>query len=146
MPETELKVVDNRDMVDISLQHLLAVMLLDGTMTFAAAHNYRRARDPKVLKLRERIEAVADPGIPNAVRGWRCVMDVTLTDGRKLTHQTMSAKGSPDNPLNRDEVTEKALDLMGPVLGKPRSQALIAALYDIGRIADVRALRKLYSG
>jgi 2-methylcitrate dehydratase PrpD len=140
-----LQVVDNREMVDISLQHLLAVMLLDGTMTFAAAHNYRRAKDPKVLKLRERIEAIPDPSIFNAVRGWRCVMEVTLKDGRKLTHQTMAAKGSPDNPLNRSEVTEKALDLMVPVLGKARSNALITTLYDIGGLKDVRSLRRLYS-
>jgi hypothetical protein len=72
-------------------------------------------------------------------------MEVTLKDGRKLTHQTMAAKGSPDNPLNRSEVTEKALDLIVPVLGKARSNALIAALYDIGRLKDVRSLRRLYS-
>jgi len=70
---------------------------------------------------------------------------VTLKDGRKLTHQTMAAKGSPDNPLNRDEVTEKALDLMGPVLGKTRSRALIAALFDIQDLGNVRSLRTLYS-
>ena len=145
VPETELKVVDNRDMVDISLQHLLAVMAVDGTMTFAAAHDYKRVRDPRVRKMRERIQAIADPSIPAPVRGWRCVMEVTLKDGRKLTHQTMAAKGSPDNPLDRDEVAEKALDLMGPVIGKARGKALIAALYDIGRVKDVRALRRLYS-
>jgi len=144
VPEQELKIVDNRDMPDISLQHLLAVMLLDGTMTFAAAHDYKRANDPKVRKMRERIQAIADPSIPAPVRGWRCVMEVTLKDGRKLTHQTMAAKGSPDNPLDRNEVAAKALDLMGPVIGKARGQALIAALYDIGRVKDVRTLRKLY--
>ena len=145
VPEAELKVVDNRDMVDISLQHLLAVMAVDGTMTFAAAHDYKRVNDPRVRKMRERIQAIADPSIPAPVRGWRCIMEITLKDGRKLSHQTMAAKGSPDNPLNRDEVAEKALDLMGPVIGKARGKALIAALYDIGRLKDVRALRKLYS-
>lgn len=145
VPEMELKIVDNRDMPDISLQHLLAVMLLDGTMTFAAAHDYKRANEPKVRKMRERIQAIADPSIPAPVRGWRCVMEVTLKDGRKLTHQTMAAKGSPDNPFDRNEVAEKALDLMGPVIGKARGQALIAALYDIGRVKDARTLRKFYS-
>jgi hypothetical protein len=57
----------------------------------------------------------------------------------------MAAKGSPDNPLNRDEVAEKALDLMGPVIGKARGKALITALYDVGRLEDVRTLRRLYS-
>lgn len=145
VPVLELKIVDNRDMPDISLQHLLAVMLLDGTMTFKAAHDYKRARDPKVLRMRERIQAIADASIPAPVRGWRCVMEVTLKDGRRLTHQTMAAKGSPDNPLDRTEVAEKALDLMGPVIGKARGRKLIAVLYDIGRVKDARALRKLYT-
>jgi 2-methylcitrate dehydratase PrpD len=145
VPEAELKVVDNRDMVDISLQHLLAVMAIDGTMTFKASHDYKRARDPKVRRMRERVEAIADPSIPAPVRGWRCAMEIKLKDGRTVTAQTMAAKGNADNPLTRDEVAEKALDLMAPVLGKPRSQKLIAALYDITRVKDVRALRALYS-
>lgn len=145
VPEAELKVVDNREMVDISLQHLLAVMAIDGTMTFKAAHDYKRANDPKVRKMRSRIQAIADASIPAPVRGWRCVMEVKLKDGRTLEHQTMAAKGSPDNPLNREEVAEKALDLMAPVLGSARSRKLIETLYDITRVKDVRALRKLYS-
>ena len=145
VPDTELKVVDNRDMVDISLQHLLAVMLLDGTLTFAASHDYRRAADPKVRRMRERIEAIPDPAIYNQVRGWRCVMEITLKDGSRVTAQTMAAKGSPDNPLNHNDVTEKALDLMAPVLGKARSRTLIAALFDIQKLENVGVLRKLYS-
>jgi 2-methylcitrate dehydratase PrpD len=145
VPEAELRVVDNRDMPDISLQHLLAVMAVDGTMTFAAAHDYRRLKDPKVRAMRERIQAVADPRIPAPVRGWRCIMEVTLKDGRRLTGETMAAKGSPDNPLERDGVAEKALDLVGPVVGYRRGKALIAALYDITRVKDVRTLRRLYS-
>ncbi|MGZ8265584.1 MAG: MmgE/PrpD family protein [Burkholderiales bacterium] len=145
VPEAELKVVDNRDMVDISLQHLLAVMALDGTMTFKASHDYKRAQDPKVRKMRERVEAIADPSIPAPVRGWRCVMEIRLKDGRTVSAQTMAAKGSPDNPLNRTEVAEKALDLIAPVLGKARGQKLIATLYDITRVKDVRTLRALYT-
>ena len=78
VPEAELRTVDNRDMVDISLQHLLAVMALDGTMTFKASHDYKRARDPKVRRMRERVEAIADPSIPAPVRGWRCIMEIRL--------------------------------------------------------------------
>jgi len=120
-------------------------MLLDGTLTFAASHDYRRAGDPKVRRMRERIEAIPDPAIYNQVRGWRCVMEITLRDGRRVTAQTMAAKGSPDNPLNHNDVTEKALDLMAPVLGKARSRTLIAALFDIQKLENVGVLRKLYS-
>ena len=76
MPDKELEIVNNRDMPDISVQHLLAVMLLDGNVTFKSAHDSARMRDPKVLAVRERIEAVGDPTLTDAQRRWRCVMEV----------------------------------------------------------------------
>src|SRR5688572_255765 len=38
----EAAIVDNRTMPDICLQHLVAVLLADGTLTFASAHDLRR--------------------------------------------------------------------------------------------------------
>ena len=145
VPQEQLEVVDKREMVDISLQHLLAVMLVDGTMSFAAAHDAARVRDSAVLKVKRVIQAVADASIPNAVRGWRSRIAITLKDGRTLEHETLAAKGTAENPLTREDVTDKALDLMAPALGKKRSMALINALYDLDRMPDVRALRRLYS-
>jgi 2-methylcitrate dehydratase PrpD len=145
MPHEMLTVVSEREMADISLQHLLAVMLRDGTVTFKAAHDFSRMKDPKVRELRQRIEAVADATIPAAVRSWRCRMEVTLKDGRKLAHETMAAKGTPDNPVTRRDIEEKALDLMAPVLGKQRREALLAALFNIETLKDVRVLRGWYA-
>ena len=145
MPDKELDIVNNRDMPDISVQHLLAVMLVDGTVTFKSAHDFKRMQDPRVLKLRERIRAVGDPDLTDAQRRWRCVMEIKLKNGRTLTHQTMAAKGSFENPLNCAEEDEKALDLIVPVLGKQRSHALLGALWDFDKIKDVRALRRLYA-
>ena len=42
---------DNRPMPDINMQHLCAVMLFDGMVTFKSAHDEKRLRDPKVLEL-----------------------------------------------------------------------------------------------
>jgi len=145
MPDKELMIVNNRDMPDISVQHLLAVMLLDGTLTFASTHDFSRMKDPKVLALRKRIEAVGDASLTDAQRRWRCVMEITLKDGRKLNHQTMAAKGNSENPVTRVEEEAKALDLITPVLGKSRTRALLAALWDLEAVKDVRALRKLYA-
>jgi len=62
-----------------------------------------------------------------------------------VTHQTLAAKGSFENPLTRAEEEEKARDLLAPVLGRKRSDALLAALWDFENIKDVRALRTLYA-
>jgi 2-methylcitrate dehydratase PrpD len=145
MPDKELEIVNNRPMPDICVQHLLAVMLLDATVTFASAHDFKRMKDRKILSMRQRIEAVGDPDLTDAQRRWRCVMEIRLKDGRTLNHQTMAAKGSFENPLTPEEENEKALDLIVPVLGRQRSQALLAALWDFDRIKDVRALRRLYA-
>jgi 2-methylcitrate dehydratase PrpD len=145
MPDKELEIVDNRDMPDISVQHLIAVMLADRTITFKSAHDFKRMKDPRILALRKRVEAVGDPALTDAQRRWRCVMEITLKDGRVLRHQTMAAKGSFENPLTRAEEEEKALDLIAPILGKQRSRALLTALWSFDKLKDVRALRRLYS-
>ncbi len=144
MPDKELEIVNNRPMPDISVQHLLAVMLIDGDVTFASAHAFERMADPEVLKMRSRIEAVGDASLTDPERRWRCVMQVRLKDGRTLEHQTMAAKGSYENPLTRDEEQAKALDLVVPVLGRPRSEELLGELWNLEKIADVSALRPLY--
>jgi 2-methylcitrate dehydratase PrpD len=144
MPDKELEIVNNRDMPDISVQHLLAVMLLDGAVTFASAHDFARMRDPRVLALRARIHAVGDSNLTDPERRWRCVMRIRLKDGRELTHQTMAAKGSYENPLSPAEEQEKALDLIVPVLGQARARKLLDALWSIDRVRDVRTIRALY--
>lgn len=145
LPDKELEIVNNRDMPDICVQHLLAVMLIDRGVTFKSAHDFKRMKDPRVLALRGRIKAVGDPDLTDAERRWRCVMEIRLNDGRVLNHQTLAAKGSYENPLSREEEQEKALDLIVPILGRKRSAALLAALWDFEGLQDVRRLRALYS-
>jgi 2-methylcitrate dehydratase PrpD len=144
IPDKELEIVDNREMPDISVQHLLALMVVDGDVTFESAHSVERMSDPRVLAARERIEAVGDAGLTDLERRWRCVMQVHLKDGRVLEHQTMAAKGSYENPLTREEEEAKARDLVLPVLGQSRSEELLAQLWNFEELASVMALRPLY--
>src|SRR5882724_2679770 len=51
-------VVDNRDIPDICLQHMVAVMLIDKTVSFHAAHDKPRMQDATVLKQRAKVNLV----------------------------------------------------------------------------------------
>ena len=144
LPDKELKMVNDREMPNISVQHLLALMLVDGTISFASSHDSSRLKDAQVVAMRRRIQTVGDPALTDPLRRWRCAMEITLKNGHVLTHQTMAAKGTAANPVTMQDVQKKALDLLAPVLGRLRARALISALAEIERIADVRALRKLY--
>ena len=54
----EASVVNNRDMPDICLQHMVAVMIIDKTASFNAAHDKARMQDPAVLRERAKVQLV----------------------------------------------------------------------------------------
>jgi len=88
--------------------------------------------------------SVGSPAPTDPLRRRRCVIEVTLKDGRTLSHHAMAAKGTGQNPVTRAELEEKATALMAPTMGKARPRALIDALWRIDSVASVRALRKLH--
>jgi 2-methylcitrate dehydratase PrpD len=71
------------------------------------------------------------------------IVELKLADGRELVHHTRAVRGTPENPMTRAEVEAKALDLVTPVLGRARSTKLCAAIWNIEKVRDVRALRTL---
>jgi 2-methylcitrate dehydratase PrpD len=134
---------DNRDMSDICMQHMCAVMLLDGMVTFESAHDNARMRDPRVLALRKRIELIADDEFESRRPARHGAVSLTLRDGRRLERATGAVRGTAQNPMTRAELDEKAYDLMAGVLGKRRARALCEAVWNIERLKDVRKLRPL---
>ncbi|MDA0256939.1 MAG: MmgE/PrpD family protein, partial [Chloroflexi bacterium] len=126
LPDIEAHVVDNRSMPDINVQHLVAVMLLDGEISFASAHDYARMSDPAVLGLRERLTLVHDAELGTARPRRQAIVEVETTDGRRLSHRTRAVRGTADSPMERAEVEAKCLDLLAPVLGAERAGALVA--------------------
>jgi 2-methylcitrate dehydratase PrpD len=135
--------VDNRDMPDICMQHMCAVMLLDGTVSFASSHDEKRMRDRRVLAIREKIELLGDDALSAAMPSRQGIVELELVDGRRLRHHTRAVRGTPGNPMTRDEVDAKSYDLVTPVLGRARARKLCDAVWNLERLADVRTLRSL---
>ena len=131
-------VVDNRDMPDICIQHILAVMLIDKNVTFRSAHD--RARMQDALVLRHRAKVRLDPG----AAGSRVpLVVVTLTDGTRLSEDVAAVLGTVNNRMTREQVIAKCRDLITPVLGPQASDALINAAMNIENLKNVRELRSL---
>lgn len=139
LSDREHSVVDNRHMPDICIQHMVAIMLLDGAVTFASSHDDARMEDPAVRALRERIELI---GEPNRERRTTLV-EVALRDGTVLTETQDAVRGTPDNPMTRAEVETKAHDLMAPILGDATSRDLVARIRELETVDNVRSLRSL---
>jgi 2-methylcitrate dehydratase PrpD len=135
------RTVNNRHMPDINMQYMVSVMLLDGTASLEAAHDIARMSDPKVLEMRSRIELLGDDELQAAlpIRQGK----VTLRDGRVLHHHTQNVRGTPANPMTKEEVEEKCFGLLRPILKKKRARGLIDAIWTLEQMDDVKALRPL---
>jgi 2-methylcitrate dehydratase PrpD len=136
--------VDNRAMPDICIQHMCAVMLIDGKVTFESAHEEARMRDRKVLALRRRIELRGDDRLSAAMPSRQGIVEVSLRDGRKLKHHTQAVRGTAENRMTRGEVDEKSFDLMAPIIGKARARRLCDAVWELEKVRDLKALRPLF--
>jgi 2-methylcitrate dehydratase PrpD len=136
-------VVDNRDIPDICLQHLVAVMLIEKTVSFHAAHDKPRMQDAAVLKQRAKVSLVRDEELAKLLPARETVVEVDLTDGTHLSERVSAVRGTPRNPMTRNEVIDKARDLMTPVLGRDNTGRLTDTIFDIEKVGEVRALRRL---
>lgn len=135
--------VNNRNMPDICMQHLCALMLVDGIVSFESTHDFKRMKDRKVLAVRKRIEMIGDEAMSRAMPSRQAIVDVKLRDGRTVSHHTKAVRGTSDNPMSRAEVDFKSFDLMAPILGKARARRLCDAVWELDKLKDVRRLRPL---
>ncbi len=139
---TQGSVVDNREMPDICLQHMVAVMLLDKTASFQSAHDKPRMQDAAVLRVRAKVNLILDDEeLQHALPRREAIVEITLTDGTKISEHVRAVRGTPANPMTRDEIVSKARDLMSPVLGAAKASRLIENILALENVKNIRELR-----
>jgi 2-methylcitrate dehydratase PrpD len=137
------EVVDNRDIPDICLQHMIAVMLLDKTASFRAAHDPGRMKDQAVLEQRAKVTLVRDEELAKLLPVRVTIVEIEFVDGTRLSERVSAVRGTPRNPMSREEVIAKARDLIVPILGNEQSSRLIETVFNIENLADIRTLKPL---
>jgi 2-methylcitrate dehydratase PrpD len=89
------------------------------------------------------VRLVPDVELARALPPRQAIVEIETPDGRRLEQRTRAVRGTPDNPMARQEVEAKAQDLLAPVLGAERARALMIETRRIERLTAVRALRPL---
>ena len=142
LPKTSAAVVDRRLMPALSLQFQIALLLVDGRLTFDSGHDEHRMTEPRIAQLSERIHT--DPRTEQEFVDYprQAIVTATLRDGRVLRRQTLHVRGTPGDPMSQAEVQDKARDLMAPVLSE-RTETLVQRLLALDRVAKVRELNPL---
>ena len=143
LPEDGARVVNDRSMPDVNCQHIIALALVEGTVSFEDSHSYECMADPKVRAAKERVQLIADRALMDPAAPRSGLVEVTLRDGRTVSHFTRHAPGTKENPLDTQSVNEKARVLMTPVLGAERTEAVIRRVNALEGLNDVRELQPL---
>jgi 2-methylcitrate dehydratase PrpD len=95
--------------------------------------------DPDILAQKAKVKLTPDPSLPRR----QPIIEIKTTDGRDLTHRTMAVRGTPDNPMTKQEVGDKAFELFAGPLGETKAQDLIDRVWNIEDVANVRDLSPL---
>ena len=143
LPEDGARIVNNRSMPDVNCQHMIAMALVDGVVTFASARSYERMSDPAVLAVKERVTLVADPGLMDREAPRSAKVEVVLKDGRTLNHFTPHPYGTKQNPMAVESVNAKTRELLQPVLAPSRTEAVIERINGLESVANVQQLMPL---
>ena len=133
----------NAEMPALNLRYLAAIMLIDGRLDLVAAQDKERFdNDRRVHELTKKMDVVHAPDLEVGEGEVRTEpARVTLKDSK--TGETKLfvpfVRGFPSHPMTRQDVMDKAMELMGPVLGTARAQNVIDAtmsMEDLQRGAD----------
>jgi 2-methylcitrate dehydratase PrpD len=129
-PTTELE-------AKFSLQHCVAIALIDGAPTLAHFRGEALARSD-VAALRERVRLVENVQLTQAFpHHYGAQVEVVLRDGRRLSHARADAKGDPEFPLSNEAIVEKAL-LLFTEAKYVETDRLAAATLSLRSAADIK--------
>ncbi|MFC5863207.1 MmgE/PrpD family protein [Acidicapsa dinghuensis] len=139
----EASTVNNREMPNISLQQMIAVMLVKGTVGFNESHDRTLISDPAIVRARNKVQLVPDAALQKLYPQLVSVVEVILDDGSHWSQRIDHVRGTVLNPMSTSEVAEKARDLLEPRLGTLRTTHLMEAILNLESLTDLRMLRPL---
>ena len=137
----EAFIVDNRDMPNICLQHLVALYLVDRKLSFESVHDPKRMTDSIIKEIRSKIQLVASEALMRS-GGRQALVNSVTNDGQTFRKHVQHVRGTWGDPMPRSEIHEKAKDLLEPVIGAASTERLLASLWNLENL-DANALDQL---
>ncbi len=135
-----------------SLEFCAAVAMLDGRLGLDAFTD-ARVRDPKTRAMMARVAKYVDPaldrgmpGVATDPMGDRTTVTIVLTDGREIGDTVRFARGSPENPMARDEIVAKYRDCARLSIDSARAERALGMLERLDEVPSVAPLMDTLRG
>ena len=123
-----------------SIDYVLAAMLLDGRVDLDSFSD-EYCNSPRMRASIDKVQINAHPEWPDdATSRRKAPVTIAMKDGRKFTKMVEKVRGSPGNPMTRDELLGKYRACASRVLNGERLERSIAALENLEKLASAREL------
>jgi 2-methylcitrate dehydratase PrpD len=127
----------NADQARFSLHYMVASALVHGSVRLSAFSD-ERLNEPATRALMQRVTKALDPEVDAGFPGRRAArVEITLRDGRRLTHFQPDRKGDPELPLSDAELGDKLMELASPVIGDESARALLGRLWALDQSQEL---------
>ena len=132
------------EMPALNLPYLCSIILADGKLDFIAAQSRDRfLNDQTIRAFMPNVRVIHDPAQEAEPRVESARVILTLDDGSMRQKFLDHVKGFPAHPFERNDVEQKALELIEPHLGKNRARELCETVWKIEALTSVRKLVQL---
>ena len=125
-----------------SIQFCMAILVLRrkaGVQEFDDAV----VQSPEVRYMMERVKTYHSPEIEaKGSDRIRSLVEVKLKDGRTLTVEAETSRGTPERPMSREEMADKFAACVRTTIPREHVQAALESIYSVEDLDSVAALLK----
>jgi 2-methylcitrate dehydratase PrpD len=136
-------VIDNNALRSHCAQYVLALAAAKGYVHFYDIRNDRRD-DPQIRSLSGRIDVIGDDELDRTYPDlYRSIIEVKTHGGACHARDIIHPRGSPEEPLNREELRQKFSVLTREVITAARAEEIEQVIDRLEDLEDIRSLTAL---
>jgi 2-methylcitrate dehydratase PrpD len=135
-------VIDNNPLRSHCSQYILAVAAVDRRIVWDDFLHDRRA-EPTIGAMAQRTRLVAEPELVSSPGASPAIVEVRTVDGRLFRERVDYARGRSENPMTRQELEHKFVELAEPAVGEQRAREIIPVVDHLEELGDVCELVRL---
>jgi 2-methylcitrate dehydratase PrpD len=142
-PKSGYMVIDNNALRSHCAQYVLALAAAKGYVHFYDILNDRRD-DPQMRSLSGRIEVIGDDELDRTYPDlYRSIIELKTHSGACHVREVAHPRGSPEEPLNREELRQKFSVLTREVITPARAEEIEQVIDRLEDLEDIRSLTAL---
>lgn len=127
-----------------SIEYCIAVALLDGQAQLKQFTD-ERVQDQGVQQLLQKIRYSHPPRMGKGLGDEPCEMRVTLKDGSTLIRKEKKPKGTPQNPITREEAMEKFTACVEGKFSVANIHKAIDQVFNLESVMDITGLMEIFT-